>query len=787
MRYRLSEIAQMCQGRHYGEDVEVCDVVTDSRNCAFVDGAMFVAMKGVNHDSHNFLSDMYQSGVRAFMVEQPREVGALEGTGYVVVENSLEALQRLAEAHRKRFKGVVVGITGSNGKTVVKEWTARALPQSVKFFASPMSYNSQLGVALSLLMIEGDEEVALIEAGISEPGEMRRLESMIRPDMVVVTSIGDAHQANFANIEQKVCEKLLLAQRAKILIYHGDYPELVSVLTKSNFDFCSVDAIFYDVPEVVSSNAATIANAKLVKCLCHWLGYENVNLPTSDVAMRLEVKEGEAGSTLINDSYNSDINSLAMALDTLRSVALGADTTAIVSDILQSGMYDELLYARVAQLVKHARVKKFIGVGDRISAYSHLFDQGSEFYPTVEELMRGLKREDVEGRTILLKGNRRHHFERICHHLERKSHTTVLEVNLNAMIHNVGYFRKFLPMNHRLVAMVKAHSYGAGDVEVAQLMQHLGVNYLAVAFADEGITLREKGITMPIVVLNADAGSFDKMIDYRLEPEIYSFHSLGDFERSVERYGAYGYPVHIKLDTGMHRLGFVEDEIPELCARLQSNRNVKVVSVFAHLACADDPAQDDFTREQIARFDEMSRTIADALPYDVIRHTANSAAIERFPEAQFDMCRLGLGLYGYGYKHNDELQPVAALKTRIVQIRERKAGETIGYGRSEVLTRDSLIATIPIGYADGLDRHLGGGRWKMLVAGCATPTVGRICMDSCMIDVTDVAGVQVGDQVSIFSSVAGNTPEDMAQVLGTIPYEILTSVSARVKRIYVRE
>lgn len=401
--------------------------------------------------------------------------------------------------------------------------------------------------------------------------------------------------------------------------------------------------------------------------------------------------------------------------------------------------------------------------------------------------MRGLKQEDIEGRTILLKGNRRHQFERICHHLERKSHTTVLEVNLDAMTHNVGYFRKFLPMNHRLVAMVKAHSYGAGDVEVAQLMQRLGVNYLAVAFADEGITLREKGITMPIVVLNADAGSFDKMISYRLEPEIYSFHSLVDFQRSVERYGAHGYPVHIKLDTGMHRLGFVEQEVDELITRLKHNRSVKVATVFAHLSCADDPAQDDFTREQIAHFDAMSSRIAKALPYEIIRHTANSAAIERFAEAHFDMCRLGLGLYGYGYQHNDELHPVAALKTRIVQMRWRKADEAIGYGRSQKLERDSLIATIPIGYADGLDRHLGGGRWSMLVKGKAAPTVGRICMDSCMIDVTDIEGVQEGDQVSVFSSVAGNTPEDMARELGTISYEILTSVSARVKRIYVRE
>jgi alanine racemase len=363
----------------------------------------------------------------------------------------------------------------------------------------------------------------------------------------------------------------------------------------------------------------------------------------------------------------------------------------------------------------------------------------------------------------------------------------VLEVNLDAMTHNVGYFRRFLPMDHRLVAMVKAHSYGTGDVEVAHLMQHLGINYLAVAFADEGVALREKGVRMPIVVLNADAGSFDQMVAYELEPEIYSFHSLEDFVRSVELYGKQSYPIHIKLDTGMHRLGFVAEEVDALIERVKGNRAVRVATIFAHLACADEPEQDDFTREQIALFDKMSSRIAKALPYEVLRHTANSAAIERFPEATFDMCRLGLGLYGYGYEHNDELKPVATLKTRIVQLRRRSKGETIGYGRSQSLERDSVIATIPVGYADGLDRHLGGGRWNMLVAGHEVPTVGRICMDSCMIDVTDVEGVNEGDEVVIFSSARGNTLEDMAAVLGTISYEIMTSVAARVKRIYVRE
>lgn len=788
MRYTLSEIALICGGKLLGEDVTVDDVVTDSRSRAFAEGAMFVAMRGANHDSHDNTDEMYRRGVRGFMVERADGREIPRGAGYVVVDNSLEALQRLAAAHRAAFGGTVVGITGSNGKTVVKEWAASSLPPAARFFASPASYNSQLGVALSLLMIEGDEEVALIEAGISECGEMERLERMIRPDVVLFTSIGDAHQGNFSSLGEKIAEKMILARGARTFIYHGSYGEIADALPELLPPSCRVEnAAEADVSELPTCNEALRIDAAEVKTLCRVLGYPEPRLKPADTAMRLEVKEGVDGSTIIDDSYNSDINSLAIALDTLRSVAVGRKATAVVSDILQSGMSDEQLYSRVAQLAAGAGVDLLIGVGERIRAHGDKFRCATRFYDTTDDLLRGLKPEDTAGRAVLLKGNRRSHFERVCHALERRSHTTVLEVNLNDMTHNVGYFRRFLPMNHRLVAMVKARSYGAGDAEVAQLMQRLGVDYLAVAFADEGVILREKGITMPIVVLNADAGSFDKMVAHSLEPEIYSFRSLADFMRSVERYGGHNYPIHIKLDTGMHRLGFVDGEIARLAESLRETRTVRAATVFAHLSCADDPSQDDFTRGQIAQFDSMSSALATALPYGVLRHTANSAAIERFPEAAFDMCRLGLGLYGYGYRHNDELRPVSTLKTRIVQLRERRAGEAIGYGRSQRLDRDSVIATVPIGYADGLDRHLGGGRWSMLVAGRPAPIVGRVCMDSCMIDVTDVAGVKEGDEAVVFSPAAGNTPEDMAEALGTIPYEIMTSVSARVKRIYVKE
>ncbi|MBR2015272.1 MAG: alanine racemase [Alistipes sp.] len=783
MRYFLSDIARICGGELVGEDLLVTSVVTDSRTSVFAAEALFVAMCGKNHDSHDYVPEMLQRGVQAFMVERDNTAWLAECVGYVRVNNSIEALQQLAAAHRKSFSGRVVGITGSNGKTIVKEWIARSLPADTKLFTSPMSYNSQLGVALSLLMIEGDEDVAIIEAGISEVGEMQRLESMIQPDTVVFTSIGDAHQSNFSSLEEKIREKLILARNAACLIYHSHYSELQPVISQVVSSNCRVVDAADAQCDTLSQNDVIAIDSQLVKTMCREVGYECQNVEYRDMAMRLEVKEGIAGSKIINDSYNSDINSLTIALEMLSEVALGGRKVAIVSDILQSGMSDEQLYARVAALVNRAGVDLLIGVGEKISSYAHFFESPMRFYATTDELLLALRQEDIADSTVLLKGNRSSHFERVCHRFEQRSHTTVLEVNLAAMTHNISYFRRHLPKNHKLVAMVKASSYGAGDVEVAQLLQHQGINYLAVAFADEGITLREKGITMPIVVLNADAGSFDKMVSYSLEPEIYSFTSLKEFSRSVERYGRSSYPIHLKLDTGMHRLGFVEEDMAQLIDMLKVNRYVKVASIFAHLACADMPEQDEYTRGQIELFDKLSMMVANSLPYKVLRHTANSAAIERFPEAAFDMCRLGLGLYGYGYCHNEELQVVSTLRSRVVQLRCRKAGESIGYARSQVLERDSLIATIPVGYADGLDRHLGSGAWSMLVAGKPAPIVGRVCMDSCMIDVTDIEGVQEGSEVLIFSANQGNTAEDMARVLGTIPYEIISTVASRVKRV----
>ncbi len=788
MKYRLSEIAALTGGRLCGEDLQTTGVVTDSRSCTFAEGALFVAMRGERHDSHAFLRAMYDRGVRAFMVEREAEAAQLpEDVGYVVVDRAIDALQRWAAQHRKRFRGKVVGITGSNGKTVVKEWLAASLPDGVKTFRSPRSFNSQLGVALSILLAEGDEQVVILEAGISECGEMERLERMIRPDIVIVTSIGAPHSEHFSSDEQKCREKLVLARAARTIIYYGEGELPARMIREEYADRRLIDAAAFKLSQTGGGFPA--ADAAIVEACCTALGYNSFRADRlQPVAMRLELKEGLYDSVLIDDAWSADLNSLSIALDCLHDVASSRRSTLILSDIDESGMDDRALYAAVAELVERAGVDRLIGVGERIARAADLFRCSKAFYRTTEELIERITRDDVADRAVLVKGSRRNRMERVVHALERKSHTTVLEVDLDAMIRNLNYFRSKLRRGTRLVAMVKAGCYGAGDFEVAQMLQHQGVDFLAVAFADEGVKLRERGITIPIVVLNADEGSFDVMIAHRLEPEIYNFRSLRDFARAVAAAGESAWPIHIKLDTGMHRLGFVEEELPELADRLKGMPEVKAASIFSHLNCADEPSMDDYTRAQIARYDRMSGYLKERLLEPVLRHTANSAAIERFPEAQYDMCRLGLGLYGFGYCPNPALTPVSTLRTRIVQIkRHLQAGDAVGYGRAGVLGRETVTATIPMGYADGLDRHLGCGRWSVLVCGKRAPIVGRICMDSCMIDITDIPEAREGDEAVIFSPEPGHTAEDMARVLGTISYEVLTSVSGRVKRIYKKE
>ncbi|MFI3292421.1 MAG: alanine racemase [Rikenellaceae bacterium] len=788
MKYLLSQISQICGGELFGVDRWVECVVTDSRSFASGDGRLFVAMKGANHDSHKYIDDMLHRGVESFMVEdrgsvryEDRDLVIGDKGSFIVVENSIRALQLLATNHRKTFGGEVVAITGSNGKTVIKEWIVQSVPNGVKLFRSPRSYNSQLGVALSILMIEGDEDIAVIEAGISERGEMSKLVEMIQPNIVIFSSIGDAHSEGFRSIDEKICEKMILCRDAQKLIFHSDYTELKNHLPKIE----TIDAIGFKGGDF--ADVALRRNSQIVEAFCCEMGYSQPNFETlRPIAMRLEVREGINESVIINDSYNSDINSLGIAIDQLRWVASGRKTTLILSDILQSGTSTKELYIAVSKIVKSSDVNSIIGVGSQISAMAELFDCDKKFFSSTEELLSKISRDDYAGRAILLKGNRDSRFEKISHALSYKSHTTTLEVNLDSMIHNFNYFRSLLKPKVKLTAMVKASSYGAGDYEIAQTLQHQGVDYLAVAFADEGQRLRERGITMPIIVLNADDGSFSQMIDYRLEPEIYSMRSLEAFVSTVDKHGEREYPIHIKLDTGMHRLGFEEFQIDELNQKLIYCKDmIKVASIFSHLCTSDMANMDDNTISQVERFHKMCDAIKQTLKYSIITHIENSAAIARFADYQADMCRLGIGLYGFGW--GEGLRPISTLKSRIVQIKELSADQTVGYACAGILKRKSRIATIPIGYADGLDRALGCGKWSMLINEQRAPIIGRICMDSCMVDITDIEGVREGDEVIIFSPTKGNTAEDMANILGTISYEVLTSVSSRVKRIYIKE
>ncbi|MBP3643326.1 MAG: alanine racemase [Alistipes sp.] len=783
MQFTLSQIAQICSGKLYGADSSVDSFVTDSRSTLPAGNALFVAMRGVNHDAHMFVGDMVERGVSAYIVE--REVELPDGCGAVVVDNALKALQQLAAFRRQHFDGHVVAIAGSNGKTTVKEWIAQSVGQSVRLYRSPRSYNSQLGVALSLLMMPDDAQIALIEAGISQVGEMAGLEQMIAPQTVIFTNIGDAHQSNFCSLEQKINEKIYLAKSAKRIIYNSEYKQLAAAIEDKYFGCELIDCAMENVGNL--PDGIWSGNARIVSAFCRTFGFDAPDFSQlQPLAMRLEVKQGVRDAVIVDDSYSCDIDSLTIALDYLNSVAQSRRKVVILSDILQSEMSEAELYELVAQKIDKSGVELFVGVGEKISTYASVFSVPTRFYGSTEELLADIDNVDIASSAVLIKGNRLSRTERISHAFELQSHTTVLEVNLRAVERNINYFRSKMSPTTKLVAMVKASSYGAGDTEVAQMLVKQGVSYLAVAFADEGAELRAGGITAPIVVLNADDNSFDTMVASHLEPEIYSLRSLDAFAFAAR--AEQGYPVHIKLDTGMHRLGFCEADIEALLERLDRySSTLRVASIFTHLCVADDPSQDEFTRGQIALYDRLSRRIADHVGYPVLRHAAASAAIVRFPEAHFDMCRLGLGMYGYGYEHNESLEPASTLRTRIVQVRTVEAGQTVGYGRAGVLERQRCIATIPVGYADGLDRHLGCGRWSMIVGGQSAPTVGRICMDSCMIDVTDIPDVKEGDSVTIFSAHSGNSAEDMAAVLDTIPYEILTSVSKRVKRIYIYE
>ena len=835
MSYTIEQISQMTGARRVGQvDAEVDWLLTDSRSLAFPETTLFFALTTRRDSGARYLPELTARGVRNFVLSQPDYVRLLRGEWTVgtcplsalnllVVDDPLRSLQRLAQRHRGRFSIPVIGVTGSNGKTVVKEWLHQLLSPDRMVVRSPRSYNSQIGVPLSVWQMRADTDVAIIEAGISEPGEMRALQAIIQPTIGILTHIGGAHQENFSSLQDKCMEKLSLMKGCEVIIYNGD-DEFVSrcvaraMLTTREVAWSRRDperplyinkvvqegdhtligyrylgmAGQYRLPFV---DEASIENSLhcLATCLYLSLPLEVINQrmeQLESVAMRLEVKEGKNGCLIINDSYNSDLASLDIALDFLcRRMATegtGEKSALILSDLLETGQPTNRLYRQVAQLVSSRGIDRIIGVGHEISSCADLFGMERAFYPDTASLLADLEtgRLRLERERVLIKGARRFGFDALTDLLVQKVHETILEVNLSALVANLNHYRSFLRPDTRMVCMIKASAYGAGAVEVARTLQEHRVDYLAVAVADEGADLRRAGITANILIMNPEMSAFKTLFDYRLEPEVYSFHLLEALIRAAEREGIAHLPIHVKLDTGMHRLGFAPADMPRLIDRLRRQDAVIVRSVFSHFVGSDGAEFDAFTRQQADTFIQAARVLQDAFPHRILRHICNSAGIERFPEYQMEMVRLGLGLYGIRPQDNTIIYNVSTLRTTILQIRDVPGEDTVGYSRRGRLRRTSRIAAIPIGYADGLDRHLGNGRCYCLVGGQKAPYVGNICMDVCMIDVTDIA-CQEGDTVEIFGDHLPVTV--LSDALGTIPYEVLTGISTRVKRVFYQD
>ena len=803
MNYSIEKITTLIGARRIGNaDAQIGWLLTDSRSLCFPEETLFFALKTQRNDGHRYIDDLYRRGVRNFVVDKKQEadVKKREDANYLVVSDPLAALQRLAERHRDEFDIPIVGITGSNGKTMVKEWLYQLLSPQMNVTRSPKSYNSQIGVPLSVWLLNEQTEVGIFEAGISEMGEMEALRDIIQPTIGVLTCIGSAHQENFRSLEEKCMEKLTLFKDAKVIVYNADDDLVSRCIRRSGFKGKKIGwrreemEGMYKLP---FCDEASLQCSYACAAVALHLGVTPQQLAKrmpllEPVAMRLEVKEGQHGCTIINDSYNSDINSLDIALDFMsrrhRNEECGM-RTLILSDIYQSGMDDAELYAEVNALCMKRGVNKLIGIGPRISAQCSLFSTGEKhFFTTTDDFMQSNTFHSLHDEIILIKGARVFGFDRITEQLEQKVHETILEVNLGSVVNNLNYYRSKLKPDTKLVCMVKADAYGAGAVEVAKTLQEHRVDYLAVAVADEGVTLRRNGITQNIMIMNPEMTAFKTMFDYELEPEVYSFRLMDALIHAAEQQGITGWPVHIKLDTGMHRLGFdPEKDIEEVIRRLKSQSAIIPRSVFSHFVGSDSDDFDNFSAMQFEKFDKASRQLQAAFSHKILRHMDNSAAIEHFPERQMDMCRLGIGLYGYDPRTTTPagspagLRPVSTLKTTILQLRQVPKEETVGYSRKGILTRDSVIAAIPIGYADGLNRHLGRGACYCLVNGQKAPYVGNICMDVAMIDVTDIP-CKEGDMVEIFGEHLPATV--LSDVLDTIPYEILTSVSNRVKKVY---
>ncbi len=808
-------------------------LLTDSRKAAFPDDSIFFAIKGERHNGHEFIDELYKKGVRQFVIETKaldqhlrKALNELADTKIWEVEDAVHALQQLATQKRNRFKIPVIGITGSNGKTIVKEWLWQLLSSDYEIVRSPKSYNSQIGVPLSVWQMNEKHSLGIFEAGLSKPHEIELLEKIIQPTIGIFTNIGSAHDEGFRSRKQKISEKLKLFTHTKKFIYCADYQDIdneVKLILKAVNPDCELigwskgaeanvkwkivhsgqslaisqqekensslrlDSSF-NIHHPTFNNPASLENLTHCIVMMLELGIAPTDIQQridrlKPVSMRLELKQGIQNCYLIDDTYNNDLVGLTMALDFLKQQDQRPNSVVILSDLLQTGQKESDLYEQIAILLKEKAPLKLIAIGAAFKKNGTFFDSNTLFYDSTEAFLAHFPSPLLRDATVLVKGARVFKFEKIVHRLQQKTHGTVLETNLDAITHNLNHYRSLVGKDTKIMVMVKAFGYGSGSAEIAHLLQFHRVNYLAVAYTDEGIALRESGIDLPIMVMNPSPDSFEKLAEYGLEPEVYSLKILDEL---LEKHNSFNRAIHLKLDTGMHRLGFVETDLPLLIERLTKNKNLKIASIFSHLVGADEAQHSNFSKLQYERLMAWSDKIIEAIGYAPLRHILNSAGIVRFPSYKLDMVRLGIGLYGVEVNQIEQqkLQNVGTLKTIISQIKHLKAGETVGYGRRGLAKNDMVIATIAIGYADGFDRRWGNGVGRVMVNGTRCPVVGNVCMDMTMIDIGHITANE-GDEVVIFGAEMPLTK--LAHDIGTIPYEILTGVSERVKRIFFKE
>lgn len=818
--YTTQEIVEILSAKVQGKQSLTASIVsqvaTDSRFHNIDDHTLFFALKTVGNDGHKYISHAYEKGVRLFVVDQSHKLDFVKNALYLITENPLDALQAFAAFHRKKLSFPILAITGSNGKTVVKEWFYQIASNLKHVIRSPKSYNSQIGVPLSLLMMPLDADIGIVEAGISKSGEMKKLQKIIDPDIGLITNVHNAHLENFQNSLDLAKEKMNLFKDCPV-IYCKDHLDVINAMKgvgrNSEKDICwskkntEKEALHVAINKKDSSSHITIdfnsekrqftlpfpddaSIENAVNCAVltryfnfSWNQVKEVFEHLPSIAMRLQQLQGINNCTIINDSYNSDLTSLEIALRFLNMQNQHSKKTLIISDIIQSGMQREDLYKRVNELAIANNVDRVIGIGDAIQKCAEFFNMSFASFASTESFLESIAEFNFYNESILIKGARVFGFEHISSVLQYKKHETTLDVNLSAVNDNLNFIKTKINSNTKIMVMVKAFSYGAGGFEIANVLQHHGVDYLAVANIDEGIRLRNKGIKLPIMIMNASMGGLEHIVNYKLEPEIYSIDSMRILNTYTINSG-HEINIHLKVESGMHRLGIEKEDLPEIIELLKNNSKITVTSVFTHLTASDDPAEDDFTRSQFKKLQFWIETLKNELDNDFIAHMLNSDGIHRFPEMHLDMVRLGIGLYGASSipEIRGMLRSVISLRTIVSQVKKVKKGSSVGYTRGFIAEKDMLTATIPIGYADGIDRKLGNGNWYCMIQDEKAPIIGNVCMDMCMLDVSGIPGVKENDEVIVLGP--ENDVYQMAEKNQTIPYEILTSFSERIKRVF---